>query len=386
MNPALTLTAAILIPLAGAVLIGLFRARPNIRETVTLVTATLLFLDVMTLLPAVLGGGRPMTVLVKTVPGLRIALMAEPLGMMFAALASFLWIVTSIYSIGYMRGHQEENQTRFYICFAIALASAMGVALAANMFTLFIFYEALTLSTYPLVTHHGTDEAKRAGRVYLSILLGTSIGLQLIAIIWTWMIAGTLDFRTGGIIAGKVEGPAVALLLALYAFGIGKAALMPFHPLATGGDGGADAGQRAPSRGCRGQGRGLFHCQGTGLYLRHRLPVGERRRRLAGLHCRRHHPDRLGDRAAPGQFEVPAGLFHCEPALLRGDGGGAFGSGVGDGGGAAHRRACVRQDHAVLRRGFDPGRLPQDRGQPAQRHRPVHAVDHGRRSPSLQSR
>ena len=97
------------------------------------------------------------------------------------------------------------------------------------MFTLFIFYEALTLSTYPLVTHTETDEARRAGRVYLGLLLGTSIGLQLVAVIWTWSIAGTLDFTPGGILAGKASPVVIGALFALYIFGIGKAALMPFH-------------------------------------------------------------------------------------------------------------------------------------------------------------
>jgi multicomponent Na+:H+ antiporter subunit D len=140
-----------------------------------------------------------------------------------------LWLVTSVYSIGYMRGHHEPHQTRFYAFFALALASTMGVAFAGNMLTLFTFYEALSISTYPLVTHSGTSEARRAGRVYLGILLGTSIGFQLFAIGATWVIAGTLDFAEGGILAGKASDGMVALLLALYLFGIGKAAVMPFH-------------------------------------------------------------------------------------------------------------------------------------------------------------
>ncbi len=128
-----------------------------------------------------------------------------------------------------MRGNQEHHQTRFYVCFAIAIASAMGIAFSDNLLTLFIFYEVLTLSTYPLVTHKGNASAMQAGRIYLGILLSTSIGLLLLAIVWTASIAGTLDFTPGGILAGKIEGPAVAVLLALYMFGIGKAALMPFH-------------------------------------------------------------------------------------------------------------------------------------------------------------
>jgi multicomponent Na+:H+ antiporter subunit D len=180
-------------------------------------------------LPEVIAGRRPQVSVVQMFPGLSLAFTAEPLGATFAAIASLLWIVTSLYSIGYMRGHHEPHQTRFYAFFALALASTMGVAFAGNMLTLFTFYEALSISTYPLVTHSGTSEARRAGRVYLGILLGTSIGFQLFAIGATWVIAGTLDFAEGGILAGKASDGMVALLLALYLFGIGKAAVMPFH-------------------------------------------------------------------------------------------------------------------------------------------------------------
>jgi len=224
---AIQLTIAI--PLAGAVLIALTGRWPNPREGVTLTTAGLLFLTVLSLLPAVAGGARPTATLIEMLPGLPLAFEVEPLGMLFGLVASGLWIVNSIYSIGYMRGNREANQTRFYVCFAVALASTMGVAFASNMFTLFVFYEALTLSTYPLVTHKGTDEAMRAGRTYLGMLLGTSIGLQLLAILWTWQVAGTLDFTAGGVLAGKAEGPIVGVMLLLYVYGIGKAALMPLH-------------------------------------------------------------------------------------------------------------------------------------------------------------
>ena len=229
MNAETAILLSVMVPLIGAVLIAATGARPNLRETVTLVTAGTLFLLVASVFPTVSAGGRPGAVLVEMLPGLGIAFTAEPLGTMFAGVASFLWIVTSVYSIGYMRGHNEQNQTRFYACFAVALACTMGVAFAGNMLTLFIFYEGLTLSTYPLVAHSGTPEAVRAGRVYLGLLLGTSIAFQLFAILWTWIAAGTLDFTPGGILAGAVEGPAVGFLLFLYVFGIGKAALMPFH-------------------------------------------------------------------------------------------------------------------------------------------------------------
>ncbi|MGE0746669.1 MAG: monovalent cation/H+ antiporter subunit D family protein [Rhodospirillales bacterium] len=221
---------AVGVPLAGAALIGLAGSRPNLRETVTLSTAVLLFALVLSILPGVLDGERPAATLLHVAPALTIAFTVEPLGMLFAMIASGLWIVNSIYSIGYMRGNDEPRQTAFYICFAVALASTMGIAFAGNLFTLFAFYEVLTLSTYPLVTHRGNAEAIKAGRLYLVLLLGSSFLLFLPAIVWTGFLAGTLDFKPGGILDGKADPGVVGILLALYVFGIGKAAVMPMHP------------------------------------------------------------------------------------------------------------------------------------------------------------
>jgi multicomponent Na+:H+ antiporter subunit D len=220
---------ALALPAAGALLIWAAGRWPNARETVTLLTAVLLLATVAALLPDVLAGARPAVTLFEMLPGLALELRVEPLGMLFALVASSLWIVNSIYSIGYMRGNREQHQTRFYVCFALALAATMGIAFAGNLVTLFLFYEALTLSTYPLVTHHGTPEARRGGRVYLGLLLGTSIGLLLLAIVWTWTLTATTEFRPGGILAGKASDATIGMLLALYMFGIGKAALLPFH-------------------------------------------------------------------------------------------------------------------------------------------------------------
>ena len=229
MSHAPQLLAALAVPLLGAVLIGAVGRRPPLREAVSLATAAALFGLTASLVPAVMAGEAPRVALFEVVPGLPLAFALEPLGMTFALVASFLWLPTTVYSIGYLRANREEHRTRFHACFAIALASAVGIAFAANMFTLFLFYEALTLATYPLVTHGGGAAARRAGRIYLGLLLSTSILLQLLAILWTWVEAGTLDFRAGGILAGAVSEGAAAVLLVLYVFGIGKAALMPFH-------------------------------------------------------------------------------------------------------------------------------------------------------------
>ena len=228
-SPERLVLLAVLAPFVGALIIPLFHRAPNLRETVTLATAGALPIAVASLLAPVLDGARPDAQVIEVAPGLALAFKVEPLGMLFALLASSLWIVNSIYSIGYMRANDEPRQTGFYVCFAVALGSTIGIAFAKNLFTLFLFYEALTISTYPLVTHRADAEAIRAGRVYLLLLLGTSLVLFLPAIVATWVLAGTLDFTPGGILAGKAGAPLIGALLALYVFGIGKAAVMPLH-------------------------------------------------------------------------------------------------------------------------------------------------------------
>jgi multicomponent Na+:H+ antiporter subunit D len=223
------LALSLAIPTGAGILVSLLARTPNLREAVSIASAAALFATVAALCPAVLDGARPELVLGRILPGLAVRLELEPLGLLFALVASGLWFVSAIYSIGYLRGNGEAHQTRFFACFAFAIATAIGVALSGNLLTLYLFYEALTLVTYPLVTHHGDDAARRAGRTYLGLLLLSSTLFLLPAIAITWVLAGTLDFVPGGTLAGHVSGLAAAGLLALYAFGIGKAALMPIH-------------------------------------------------------------------------------------------------------------------------------------------------------------
>jgi multicomponent Na+:H+ antiporter subunit D len=225
----MSLILIILVPLFTAGAAALLGNWPNLRESVSLLGGLALFILNLSLLPAVLAGGFPAVWIAEPIPGLSIAFQAEPLGVLFGLTASFLWLVTTVYSIGYLRSHGESHQSRFFAFFAVAIASTMGVAFAANLFTLFIFYELLTFSTYPLVTHTGTVEARQAGRKYLGILVGTSMAFLLVAVVWTWLLAGTVDFRVGGILAGTASPVVIGLLYALFVFGIGKAALMPFH-------------------------------------------------------------------------------------------------------------------------------------------------------------
>lgn len=235
------------IPLLVVLLVSLFSLAPlkkhtNIREGIILIGSSLLFIgmlyqyfvfkeikysDNQILIAYVFTDITPY--LSSHFKILTLAFKIEPLGLLFALVASFLWPVATIYSIGYMRTNHEHAQTRFYTCFAIAIFAVIGIAFAANMFTLFCFYELLSISTFPLVTHKDSAKAMRAGRIYLGILIGTSIGLMLPAIFWTYYLTGSTDFVRGGILKGYISGWPLALLLALYVFGIAKAAIMPFH-------------------------------------------------------------------------------------------------------------------------------------------------------------
>ena len=220
---------SLLTPLATACCIMLSRRRPNLRECSTIAGSIILFALISRLVKPVLDGNTPAIEIARIFKGVGITFLVEPLGLIFAILASLLWIANSIYSIGYMRGNKEKHQTRFYIFFALAIFSTIGIAFAGDLLTLFVFYEGLTLSTYPLVIHKGNDQAIKAGRLYLGILLSTSIGFLLLAIIWTWSATGLLDFRPGGILPGQMQAQHIPVLLLLFAYGIGKAALLPIH-------------------------------------------------------------------------------------------------------------------------------------------------------------
>lgn len=221
--------AAVLISLLGAVPILLSGRRPNLREAWTVMIALGKFAIVASLLPAVLAGGGYRFTLAEVLPGVPIALRVDAMGMYFALVASFLWIGTSVYSIGYMRALREHDQTRYFACFAVAIAATIGVAFSENLLTLYLFYEMLSLSTYPLVTHKQDAEARASGRRYLTYLLGSSVALLLPAMILTYTLAGTLDFTAGGILSGRLDASTAAVLLVLFVFGFAKAAVMPMH-------------------------------------------------------------------------------------------------------------------------------------------------------------
>ncbi len=223
----------VLVPAVGALLVACTgERRANLREFWSIAAGVVMFALTALMIPEVLAGGAPGGVLFRLLPGVELAFRVDAFGLLFASGASLLWVLTSFYSIGYMRTLEEHAQTRYFACFALALSTTVAVAFAANLFTLFLFYEGLTLVTYPLVAHKETDEARAGARKYLIYLLGAAKLCLLPAIILIYNIAGTLDFRSGGIVGAAQAAEQTTLLLAIFAlflFGFAKNALMPLH-------------------------------------------------------------------------------------------------------------------------------------------------------------
>jgi len=220
---------AMMISLLGSVLIVANQSNPNRRETVSLSLALLKFFIVLSMAPSIYAGNTLHYTILTFLPNLSTSLRVDSLGLLFGLIASFLWILTTVYSIGYMRSLHEHAQTRYYACFAITLSATLGVAFSANLLTLYLFYEMLTIVTYPLVSHKGTDEAMAGSNKYLFYLLGTSKAFLLAAVILTYVVSGTVSFTPKGVFPAGVDQRLLVVIYFLFLFGIGKAALMPVH-------------------------------------------------------------------------------------------------------------------------------------------------------------
>ena len=221
---------AIAIPGLAALSILLLNNREKLRDAVSPIAAVAMFAIVASMAPTVLSGQTIDLRLFEVLPGIDFAFRVDALGMVFATVSSLLWIAAAIYSIGYMRHLKEHAQTRFFACFASSLAAAAGGAFAANLFTLVIFYEVLSLVTYPLVYHHEDEAAWTGSRKYLAYLMGASKSALLAALALTYSIAGSLDFVAGGLLAGvNATAALLTVVYFCYLFGFAKAAVMPMH-------------------------------------------------------------------------------------------------------------------------------------------------------------
>jgi multicomponent Na+:H+ antiporter subunit D len=227
------LLIATLIPILSGLLILATRKKPNLRETVSVGGAILTFLTVLSLLPHVLAGGTGEFTLTTLYPGISLKFRLDSLGMLFAGTASCLWIAAALYCIGYMRGLKEHAQTRFYFCYAVSVGAGLGVAFAGSLLTLYLFYELISIFTYPLVMHHQDQEGYYGGRKYLIYLMFTSKAFLLSAMALTYVLCGTLDFSVSGVVNGIFPPGAhptlITVTFLLFLFGFAKSGIMPLH-------------------------------------------------------------------------------------------------------------------------------------------------------------
>ncbi|MCB9800441.1 MAG: monovalent cation/H+ antiporter subunit D family protein [Candidatus Omnitrophica bacterium] len=220
---------AILVSSVACILILFSNKSKNLRETWTFLAAILKFGIVLSLYPAITSGKIIVFRFFDVLPGVTTSLRIDPLGFYFALLSSFLWIITSVYSVGYMRTLEEKHQTRYFASFALSLSATMGIAFSGDLLTFFIFYEMLTIATYPLVVHKETPEAIQAGRKYLVYSL--SAGAVLLgAIAWSYYETRTLTFTPGGFLGSIESTKTIMILFVLFIYGCAvKGALFPLH-------------------------------------------------------------------------------------------------------------------------------------------------------------
>jgi len=224
---------AVLIASTASLLIMFSAKKPNLRETWSVLGAVGTFLTVLSMTPAILAGKAFEITPFVILPGISLKLRVDALGLIFGTISSFLWILVTFYNIGYMRALKEHAQTRYYFCFAVAIVGAVGVAFSGNLFSLYFFYEIITIFTYPLVAHHQDEEAYEGARKYMVYLTGTAKSFFLPAVILTYVLAGTLDFAPSGITKGIFPADAnptlVTITYILFIAGFAKAAMMPLH-------------------------------------------------------------------------------------------------------------------------------------------------------------
>lgn len=227
------LITAIMVPLIGSVAVMLSgEKRTNLRESCSVVSAVIMFSIIASMVPDVLAGRTLHCVLFKILPGVSVTLRADAFSMIFALAASFLWILAAFYSMGYMRGLNEHAQTRFNACFALALFGAMGVAFSDNLFTLYLFYEIVSVCTYPLVAHHQDQEGYDGAQKYIVYLTTTAKAFLLPALVLIYVLTGTLDFASNistGIFPAGVNSTLVTILYIFCILGFAKNGVMPFH-------------------------------------------------------------------------------------------------------------------------------------------------------------
>jgi multicomponent Na+:H+ antiporter subunit D len=222
-----------LIPLLTAACVLIAGNRTAVRDAISVAGACLTLVCVLFAGTAVMSGNQPDLLVVTLYPGIALRFTLDGVGLLFAVTSAGMWVMAALYSIGYMRALSEHAQSRFYFFYAIALSGGLGVACAGNLFTLYLFYELITISTYPLVAHHQDKKSYAGARKYLVYLMFTSKAFLLPAMAILYTQCGTLDFNLGDISTGVFPAASTAFMVSLcyvlFILGLAKAALMPLH-------------------------------------------------------------------------------------------------------------------------------------------------------------
>ena len=214
--------------LPALMIFGLAEERHNLRRALNLVGVVLTLGFVILMFMGVYEGHNYETRL-PLLPNIDLVLLAGPIALFFGALSSVLWLLTTIYAIGYLEG--SPHRSRFFGFFSLCITATLGVAFSGNLITFLIFYEMLTLVAYPLIVHRGTEESRLAGQSYLKYTIFGG-ALLLLGTVWLYTLTGTLEFTPRGFIENVAEEHHYALvsifILLITGFGV-KAALVPLH-------------------------------------------------------------------------------------------------------------------------------------------------------------
>lgn len=229
MNIELALLIVLLTPVTQALLVLILAKPPGLRDVIHIGGAAITAIAALYIVAGVAQGETARIVLARPLPQVDIAFVVEPLGALMAGALGLLGVLHAAHSAGFVRATHERHPARMMAFMSLAAAATLAVAFSANLFTFFVAYQALILAMFPLVAHRGDDEARKAARAFLATLLTASVGLLLPAIVWTYALAGALEFQAGGVLVGRVGAVTANILLVLYVLGLAMAATPPLH-------------------------------------------------------------------------------------------------------------------------------------------------------------
>lgn len=220
---------SVFFPIVGAILLSLISEKSDrLRNTMSFFISIVTAASVIFILLAVLNGRTPEFSVLTFAPGLELAFKVDPFSILFGTIASVLWVFATLYSFGYMA--HEHKRRRYFVFFMMSLGITVGIAFAANLITLYLFYEFLTICTYPLVIHSENEESQAAGLKYL-VYSFIGAAFVLLAMVMTYFHTGTLTFTQGGIITATPDKTVLwQAIFVCFVLGFGiKAAIMPLH-------------------------------------------------------------------------------------------------------------------------------------------------------------